>query len=116
MIFAGEVEAERVSRGAAGQRRRSGSADERGRQRLAPGEPGVHLVPELHLGLAKVPAEEHGASVHLARKVAQAETRILELDAELVELALEAGDVARERLDVALEQLGREVFFSGARD
>src|SRR6185295_10736926 len=65
-----------------------------GLQRMPARVSGVFLVPELHVGLAQAPAEQHLAAADLAGKVDQAKPPILELDAKLLELALVAVDLA----------------------
>ena len=75
--------------------RAEGSNGDGGCERLTSGVAGVELVPELNLGLAEVPAQEHHASLEIAREIHQAESRILELDSELLELALIPIELAR---------------------
>src|SRR6266568_1948371 len=63
-------------------------------------------MPELHLSFAESPTQQHASSGHLAGKVDESESPILELDAQLLELALIAVDLAGDSLRVPLELLG----------
>jgi hypothetical protein len=73
-------------------------------------------MPELDLGLAEPPAEQHAASRQLAGKIHESEPPILELDPQVVQLALVAIDLARQRLRVALELPGALVGSSARPD
>ena len=66
----------------------------------------IDLVPVLHFGLAKPPAEQHMPTGHLAGKVDESEARILELNSEVFELSLVTVDLSRKRLHRTLESSG----------
>src|SRR5205807_1086914 len=79
----------------------------------------ICVVPELHLGFAESPTQQHASSAHLAGKVDESESAILELDAQLLELALIAVDLAGDGLRVLLELVGAISWLvgtSGRRD
>lgn len=61
-------------------------------------------MPELHRRLAQLPAQQHGTSVELTRKIDQSNAPVLELDAQPLEFRLIAIDLACHHLDLPLQR------------
>jgi len=72
-------------------------------------------MPELDLGLAESPAEQHLPAGHLAREIHESHAPILELNAQFLELALIPINLGCERLCFPLELGGAFVWFLRSR-